>query len=186
MTLFATFQATLQESDALKPGDPLVVGVSGGADSIALLHLFTRAREILDIRPYVLHVNHQIRKEEADDDAQFVESVCAEWRVPCRVVTADVPALAARHKLSLEEAARQARYTALAGEAGRIGAGAIAVAMIPREQKALIRKKTKIVVFSSTILMHRYPGVRLKKGWNESGPKVLSLALSAGSRLPFQ
>jgi tRNA(Ile)-lysidine synthase len=141
MTLLAAFQAALEESGVLAPGDSVVVGVSGGADSVALLHLFARARDTLDIRPHVLHLNHQIRQEEAEGDARFVEAVCTEWGVPCRIATADVPALAARHRLSLEEAARQARYTALAEEAERIGAGVVAVAHNADDQ-------------AETVLMH--------------------------------
>jgi tRNA(Ile)-lysidine synthase len=141
MTLLAAFRAAIEEPGVLAPGDSVVVGVSGGADSMALLHLFTRARASLSLRPYVLHVNHQIRKEEAAADARFVEAVCAEWGVPCRIESVDVPSQAARRRLSLEEAARQARYTALAGEAERIGAGVVAVAHNADDQ-------------AETVLMH--------------------------------
>jgi tRNA(Ile)-lysidine synthetase-like protein len=141
MALYDTFQAALRGCGVLAPGDPLIVGVSGGADSIALLHLLTRAREPLGIQPHVLHVNHQIRPGEAEADARFVEAICADWGVPCRVATLDVPALAAQYKLSLEEAARQARYTALVGEANRVGAGVIAVAHNADDQ-------------AETVLMH--------------------------------
>jgi tRNA(Ile)-lysidine synthetase-like protein len=141
MALYPTFQAALRGCGVLEPGDPLVVGVSGGADSIALLHLLTRSRDELDLRLHALHVNHQIRQGEAEADARFVQAVCAKWGVPCRIESVDVPALAARHKLSLEEAARQARYTALAGEAIRVGAGVIAVAHNADDQ-------------AETVLMH--------------------------------
>jgi len=126
---------------ALRPGDPVVLGVSGGADSLAMLCLFAAAQEEFGLRLAVLHVHHGIRGADADGDARFVEVVCAARGVACRVVKVDVPALARQEKLSLEEAARQARYAALFQEAVRIDASWVAVAHNADDQ-------------AETVLMH--------------------------------
>jgi tRNA(Ile)-lysidine synthetase-like protein len=137
----AEFWRAIRACGCLQPGDVAVLGVSGGADSLAMLHLFSRTRDVLAIKPHVLHLDHGIRGAEAQADADFVARMCREWDIPCLVERADVPALARRSHLTLEEAARLARYRALAGEAGRLGARVIAVAHNADDQ-------------AETVLMH--------------------------------
>ncbi len=152
MDLLPGFIRTLTEMGIGQPGgsEPgkVVVGVSGGVDSLVLMHLFARARGRLPLAPYVLHLDHRIRGSEAAADARFVASTAAEWGIPCRVEQADVPRLAAERKLSLEEAARQARYTALGQHAIRSGARRIAVAHNADDQ-------------AETVLMHLLRGAGL-------------------------
>ena len=95
-------------SDLLPKGAKVAVAVSGGADSMALLHLC--AAEGLD--PVAVHVNHSIRIKdgEADRDAQLVEDFCQKLGVSCRIFKADVPAMAKGEGTSLEVAGRTARY----------------------------------------------------------------------------
>lgn len=112
---------------AFRPGEPLVVGVSGGPDSVCLLHALAGLRGTAGPQLVAAHFNHGIRGEEADEDQRFVGSLCAAWQVPLRVDRVDVPGLAERHKLSLEEAARRARYTFLARTAQASGTRYIAV-----------------------------------------------------------
>nr|MBN1228515.1 tRNA lysidine(34) synthetase TilS [Anaerolineae bacterium] len=108
-------------------GDPVVVGVSGGPDSLTLLHLFVRVRDSLGICPHVVHLDHQIRGADSARDAQAVDEIAREWDVPCHIEQMNVPELAAQRHLSLEETARQARYTTFGKQAVRIGAKVIAV-----------------------------------------------------------
>lgn len=106
----------------LSPNDRVVVGVSGGADSLALLHLL-RFGLGFDISLSACHVNHLLRGEESFRDQRLVERLCAEWQVPLTVRQIDVSALAKRDGKSLEEAGRDVRYacfSALAGEKGKI------------------------------------------------------------------
>ena len=79
----------------------LVVAVSGGIDSVVLLHLLTRccANEHL----IVAHLNHQLRGSEADEDATFVAQLSAELNLTCQLGSADVPALIAQHHGSIEK-----------------------------------------------------------------------------------
>jgi tRNA(Ile)-lysidine synthase len=125
MDLLRRLKKTLDQIEALRPGEKLLLAVSGGADSLAMLHLFNHAKQF-DL--HVLHVHHGIRGAEADEDAVFVEAVCKEWHIPCRIEHVDAPALAATRKISLEAAAREVRYLALKSEAVKIGAKIIAVA----------------------------------------------------------
>ncbi|MEO5953763.1 MAG: tRNA lysidine(34) synthetase TilS, partial [Chloroflexia bacterium] len=107
---------------------PLIVGVSGGADSLAMLHLLHTLRdETASATLHVAHLNHWVRGKEAHDDADFVRGIAQEWGLPCTISRFDVPNYARRHKLSLEDAARRARYAFFADLAQKHNA-AIAVA----------------------------------------------------------
>ena len=90
----------------------LVVGVSGGADSVALLHgmhALNRARN-LPWRIHVGHLNHGIRGPAAEEDARFVLDLASQLDLPATVEHVDVPGLAKARQMSIEEAAREARY----------------------------------------------------------------------------
>lgn len=107
----------IERHKMLRPGDRVVVGVSGGADSVCLLLLLAENEIGLQIR--AVHVHHGIRGAEADRDAAFVEGLCGQLGVPRRVIYRDVPGYAREHGLSVEEAGRILRYEALEEEAGR-------------------------------------------------------------------
>lgn len=109
------------------PGDGVVLGVSGGADSVCLLFALYRLRMELEIRLYVVHVNHGIR-EDAAGDAAYVESLCRQLEVPFTLVEQDVETLARQGGCSTEEAGRQVRYEAFFAEMQRRQAQKIAVA----------------------------------------------------------
>jgi len=102
---------------------PIVVGLSGGRDSVALLHLL--AAEHCEL--HAVHVHHGIRGEEADRDADFCRDLCAQLQVPYEEHHIDAPALAAENGQSLETAARLARRAILKETATRLQA-AIALA----------------------------------------------------------
>lgn len=91
-------------------GEPLLVALSGGADSVALLLLLLGMGHPV----FALHVHHGIRGEEADRDAVFCTELCKSLGVPCGVAYTDVPSLAARRGVGIEEAARDERYRILA------------------------------------------------------------------------
>ncbi len=91
-------------------GKTVAVGVSGGADSMALLHVLIELKDELDIKIVVCHVNHGIRGESADRDEEFVVKACERLGVDCRVLKADVPALAEKRHIGIEECGRKIRY----------------------------------------------------------------------------
>lgn len=97
------------------PGCRVVVAVSGGPDSVALLLAVTRVNTQTRAEWAVLavHVNHQLRGEEAQLDQTFVEQLSRDLDVPCRTISVDTRAHSAQHRVSLETGARALRYDAL-------------------------------------------------------------------------
>ncbi len=111
-------------------GDCVAAGVSGGADSVCMLHLLTRLQREIPFRLAVVHVNHGLRAE-AGEDAAFVEKLCGRWGIPFYLREVDMAGYAASRKLSQEEAGRLLRYQVfqeVLAEMKAGGKGRIAVA----------------------------------------------------------
>lgn len=109
---YGIFQKVKEYTDKyhmLAPGDIVVAGVSGGADSVCLFLMLRRMAEEMGFRLIVVHVNHGIRKEAAED-AAYVKELCGREGVPFVLAEEDVKAYAEREHLSEEEAGRKARY----------------------------------------------------------------------------
>jgi tRNA(Ile)-lysidine synthase len=145
MDLLHEVQSYIDAHCLLKHGTRVVVGVSGGPDSVALLHVLRRLAAPLALTLHVAHLHHGMRAADADTDADFVVALAEEWGLPCTVERVDVPALAAEHKLALEEAARRARYTFLHKVAQQTGALCVAVGHNADDQ-------------AETVLMHLLRG----------------------------
>lgn len=107
--LLAAVRSFIQRYSLLNHGQLLAIGVSGGPDSLTLLHLLTRLRDEFDLQLRAAHLNHQLRSD-ADADSDFVARSAASWNVPCAVERVNVEAFARDNKLSIEEAGRRARY----------------------------------------------------------------------------
>ena len=102
---------TIAEYNMLSLNDTVGVGLSGGADSVALTHFLVQSKEDLGIKSLkAIHVHHGIRGDEADRDLQFVRDFCKNLDIELIEYTADVPALAKESGESLEECARRVRY----------------------------------------------------------------------------
>lgn len=112
MTLKEQVQQTIRDYGMLEPGAGVVVGVSGGADSMALLHvLLSLSRDDgAGFHVYAAHVQHHLRGEESLEDERYVRRICREWSVPLFVHEMDVASLAKSRKTGLEETGRQVRY----------------------------------------------------------------------------
>ena len=91
-------------------GKKVCVAISGGVDSVVLLHTLFKLREQFKISLSAVHCEHGIRGEESLADGEFVKAFCASLGVPCYYFSEDCPARAAREKVSLETAARNFRY----------------------------------------------------------------------------
>ena len=102
----------MQEHHMTEKGDRIIIGVSGGADSMCLLFLMHELKERLGIFPGVIHVHHGIRGISADKDEEYVRKQCAKLNIPFKSVHYDIPAIAEKEGLSLEEAGRIMRYRA--------------------------------------------------------------------------
>ena len=122
------FLTYIRENDMLDPGGRVIVALSGGGDSVCLLHLLASCREELEIQLLAVHVHHGIRGDEAGRDASFARALCERLGVPFILRREDVPELAARRGLSLEEAGRETRYRIFEEERLRCGASCVAVA----------------------------------------------------------
>ncbi len=119
--------ATIAAHRLFEKGEGVVVAVSGGADSVALLD-FLATRVELGLRLVVAHLNHGLRGADADADERFVSGLAAGYGLPMEAARVDVRALSRERRLSLEEAGREARHLFLAAVAERHGAARIALA----------------------------------------------------------
>ena len=127
MDLAARVRATIEKFQMIREGDTVLVGVSGGPDSVALLHVLWTLREDLRAGLHVVHLNHLLRGEEARADALFVRELAEKLGLPCTVEDCDVRTLARRTGLSLQEAAREARFAFFERERERVGASKVAL-----------------------------------------------------------
>jgi tRNA(Ile)-lysidine synthase len=105
----------------------LLVAVSGGPDSVCLLHILVGLQQELGIRLHTAHLNHRLRGADAEADASYVVDLASRLGIPATVEQREVKAYQARHHCSLEEAAREVRYDFLAQVAAAIGAERVAV-----------------------------------------------------------
>ncbi len=113
----------IEKYHMLSPRDHVVVGVSGGADSLALLYFFAHESAKYQLRLTACHLNHLLRGEESMRDQRRVEELCAQWGVPLRVKQLDILSLARQRGQSVEEAGREERYrffSEVAGAEGKI------------------------------------------------------------------
>ncbi|MGA7305339.1 MAG: tRNA lysidine(34) synthetase TilS [Rhodothermales bacterium] len=120
----ARFTAFVKKNDLLPSGGAVVVGVSGGADSICLLDLLRQ----IDARLHAVHVNYGFRGAESDGDESLVRDLCARWDVPLKVHRVLDAWRQDASSRSLQEAARDLRYEIMLDAAREIGARTVAVA----------------------------------------------------------
>ncbi|HJA93056.1 MAG TPA: tRNA lysidine(34) synthetase TilS [Candidatus Eisenbergiella merdipullorum] len=130
------------------PGSRIMAGVSGGADSVCLLAVLTRLGRECGWRIGAVHVDHGLR-EEAGEDARFVQELCARLQVPFFLKEENVEEKAGQWHMSVEEAGRKVRYQAFEEAAERFGADRIAVAHNRNDR-------------AETLLFHLFRGTGLK------------------------
>ncbi len=138
----------LEQHHMIVPHDHIIVGVSGGADSVCLLFVLLEYAKKMDFRMSVVHVDHGLRQDAAED-AAYVEKLCADHKIPFFLVRADVKGFAAREKCSVEDAGRRIRYEAFSRIGREIGAGKTAVAHNRNDR-------------AETMLLHLFRGSGLK------------------------
>ncbi|MCG0275788.1 MAG: tRNA lysidine(34) synthetase TilS [Thermosediminibacteraceae bacterium] len=128
MDIVGVFKETVNKYQMLQWGDLVLVGVSGGPDSVCLLHLLLRFREEFGISLAVAHLNHSFRGLEADEDEAFVKDLAGKWGLPYYSEKVDVPAYIRETGLSPEDAARRVRYAFFERVRKKIGARRVALA----------------------------------------------------------
>ncbi len=100
---------TIKKYDLIKNGDNIVVGVSGGPDSMALLNILLKLKEEINFNISVAHINHMIRPE-ADEETKYVQNFCEAHNINCFVKKEKVEQIAKNEKIGTEEAGRKLRY----------------------------------------------------------------------------
>lgn len=101
----------IKDNKMINPGEKVVLGLSGGADSVCLLFVLLEYKKIADFSLKAVHINHMIRGEEAYRDEEFVVKLCSNYGIDCLVEHMDIPKISAETGLGLEEAARKERYS---------------------------------------------------------------------------
>jgi tRNA(Ile)-lysidine synthetase-like protein len=149
MSAADTFVRTIQQHFLIPQDSLVLVAVSGGADSLALLHLLRQHQATFGCRLHVATLDHGLRGEAGAADARFVMETAQTWDLEATAGQVDVLALAAESRLGTEAAARLARYQFLAEVARKVGAGRIALAHHADDQ-------------AETVLMHLLRGTGIE------------------------
>src|SRR3989440_9470223 len=109
-----TITAFIERHHLFPESGAIIVAVSGGADSLCLLHVLSRlcgaGKRYPHLRLHVAHLNHKLRGKAGTEDAAYVAHIASAWGLPVTIGEIDVPALAREERRSLEDAARTARY----------------------------------------------------------------------------
>ncbi len=150
--VFPKVKKIIERYNMFSPGDRVLVGVSGGPDSVCLLHILNRCRKEMALSLHIVHINHGIRKRESKREEKFVSHLAGRMSLPITVKSLDVPSYARKKRLTIEEAARDMRYSAFEQLAGKLNAKKIALGHTASDQV-------------ETVLMHLLRG---------SGPQGLS------------
>jgi tRNA(Ile)-lysidine synthase len=127
-TLDTRFAEYIQSMTLVHRGDSIVLAVSGGIDSMTMLHLFASMRSQWDLRLAVAHVNHQLRGQESLDDEKFVQDCVQSLDIPLYTERVDTYGCAATNRLSKQEAARQLRYEFFERVRAKVDGNAVATA----------------------------------------------------------
>ncbi|MCF2554740.1 tRNA lysidine(34) synthetase TilS [Faecalicatena contorta] len=126
--MYQKVRAYVEKYHMLEQGDKVIAGVSGGADSVCLLFMLMELSREMHLQITVIHVHHGLRGESADADAAYVQKLCRELHISCRVVYEDVHRYAHERGLTVEEAGRVVRRNAFEAALYELGADKIALA----------------------------------------------------------
>ena len=118
---------TIEEHKLLVSGDTVLVALSGGPDSVALLHILTKLRKRFKLRLYAVYINHQIRPKAALKEEKFCRKLCGNWKVAYRSVAQNIPRLSQSLGQGIEETSRDFRYEQFDLIAQELGCNKIAL-----------------------------------------------------------
>lgn len=128
--MLASVRKQIDQAELLLPGETIIVGVSGGMDSTALLHILWSLNEQYHYgwNLHVVHLNHGFRGDESRQDAKYVEELCKNLSVTCHLFERDVPAYIRQTGMGTQEASRELRYHLFQEVAQSVGASKVALA----------------------------------------------------------
>jgi tRNA(Ile)-lysidine synthase len=145
MDLLLQVRAAIEKHGMILPGEKVLVGVSGGPDSLTLLHVLNLLKKDMQFELHAAHLDHSFRGREAEEEARWVKETARGWGIDCTVRKIDVPALAEKKGLSPQEAGHRARKEFFCALASRLAARKIALGHQANDQ-------------AETILMHFLTG----------------------------
>ncbi len=108
--MLVTVKKTIAEHDLLDKGDSVLVGLSGGPDSVALLNVLCKLRRSMKLQLHAVYINHRLRPKAATKEEAFCRRLCKKLKVELTIKRADIPSVARRTKRGVEETARDLRY----------------------------------------------------------------------------
>ncbi|MBQ6568853.1 MAG: tRNA lysidine(34) synthetase TilS [Clostridia bacterium] len=120
--------AAIGRHNMIFPGDTVFVGLSGGADSVALTHFLYTVKDQMGFELRAVHINHKLRGKEADRDEMFVRDFCERFSIPLAVESRNVAGIAQKKGLSCEQAGREVRYEVFDRLCSEVEHGKIATA----------------------------------------------------------
>ncbi|AND86172.1 tRNA lysidine(34) synthetase TilS [Clostridium tyrobutyricum] len=132
--MIKTVLNTIKENNMLCKKDKVVVAVSGGPDSLCLLHILYKLKEELDINLYVAHLNHCLRGKESDEDEKFVKNFCQSLDIEFRSKRVDINKISQQRNMSCETAGRKVRYEFFNEVKKEVGAQKVAIAHNANDQ----------------------------------------------------
>lgn len=138
MDITEQIRRTIKKYDMIKTGDRVVVGVSGGADSVSLLYILSELKNEFGISIYVAHLDHMLRGSESEKDMEFVQGIAEQLSLPISTDRVDIKTTAKEEGLSIEECARDARYDFFVRVAKEFKANKIAVGHTKDDQAETI------------------------------------------------
>ena len=154
----------IRDNELLTEQDAVTVGFSGGADSVCLLTVLHDLQRLLRIRLQAVHVNHNLRGEEARRDEDFCRRYAENISVPCQAVSIDVHGYAAEHKLTEEEAGRILRYEALQERAQEFASDSQGSALIAVAHHADDQAETVLLNLLRGSGLRGLAGMRARRG----------------------
>ena len=185
-TIITAVKKTIQRYNLLNRGDSVLAGVSGGPDSVVLLHVLQQLRREGELRLFAVHVNHQLRRG-ADQDERFVESLCSRWQIPCTCIKIRIKREIG--KSSLEELAREKRLTAMIAVAKQCRADTIALGHQRDDlaETVLMRilRGTGLLGLQSILPLREIKGKKIIRPLIETSREQI-LAYARKNKLPFR
>lgn len=125
--LYEDVLETVKKNNLIEKNDKIVVALSGGPDSVCLLHVLYRMSKEMNLKVYAAHLNHQIRGLDAYVDSLYVMRICEKLDIPCFIRAIDVPKFCDENKMGLEDGARMLRYDIFEEIRNRVGADKVAI-----------------------------------------------------------
>lgn len=166
-----TIRQTILKQKLIDQGEHIVIGLSGGPDSVCLFHVLKQLAEEMEFSLYAVHVNHKFRPGAAEEDQAYTEELCRKEGIPCFTYIYDCKVLAEKLGLSSEEAGRMARYEAF---------GKTADSLV---EKGVPREKIKIAVAQNADDQAETVLLRLLRGTGPDGLAGMAYKRSDGKQM---